>query len=287
METNIANNARKRFAEKYDLRMNAKRKVNNRLMGDLFTNRLTVEEFEAYTGIMFSHDMEGKMKNVLSISTNCKANPYCMARYQNGVGICASCFAQATTARYKHVNENTALNTEILTKELIPDEVMPRITNDICRIESFGDLNNVIQARNYLRLIKANPDVQFGWWTKNPNFAHLALQEECKGRVPENVHIILSSLLLNTETKINPKYAYFVNKVFTVYTLEWLHANNINEDKFINCGARSCNNCRRCYRSFDDNQLFKRNNDVRNGVEYVKELLKSDAKKKERNHEEN
>ena len=237
-------------------------------------NTLSIEEFEAYTGIMFSHNMSGKMKGVLAISTNCKANPYCKARLANGEGICASCFAQKTEKNYYELYANTALNAEILSTEVIPWELIPEINTDIVRIEAFGDLINPTQAENYLRIIIKNPDVRFGWWTKNPNFIHVALRDYHDGKVPKNVQIVLSSLHLNEEAKINPKFKYFISKVFTVYTPCYFNAMNIDMESFINCGARSCKQCQRCYHKADYNVINKQNTVVVNGVEYIRELLK-------------
>ena len=69
--------------------------------------------------------------------------------------------------------------------------------------------------------------------------------------------IILSSVLLNTAIDADTASAKypFIDKVFTVYDKE--HAQDVN----INCGARSCAECQRCYHKSE-------------GIEYINELLK-------------
>lgn len=265
--------ARDKQMAKTKLYVKAKAKVKAFNEG-MPANRLSIEEFEAYTGIMFSHNMSGKMLGVLAISTNCKANPYCKARLANCESICASCFAQKTEKHYYELYANTALNAEILSTEVIPWELIPEINTDMVRIEAFGDLINPTQAENYLRIIIKNPDVRFGWCTKNPNFIHVALRDYHDGEVPKNVQIVLSSLHLNEEAKINPKFKYFISKVFTVYTPCYFNDMNIDMESFINCGARSCKQCQRCYHKADYNVINKQNTVVVNGVEYIRELLK-------------
>lgn len=265
--------AREKQMAKTKLYAKAKAKVKAFNEG-MPANRLSIEEFEAFTGIMFSHNMSGKMTDVLAISTNCKVNPYCLARLAKGESICSSCFAQKVENRYYDLYANTALNAEILSKEIIPWEVIPTINAFMVRIEAFGDLINPIQAENYLRMIIKNPDVRFGWWTKNPNFVHVALQTYHNGEVPKNVQIILSSLRLDEEAKINPKFKYFNSKVFTVYTPCYFNAMNIDIESFINCGARSCKKCQRCYHKADYNVTNKQNTIIVNGIEYIRELLK-------------
>ena len=89
-------------------------------------------------------------------------------------------------------------------------------------------------------------------------------------RKPKNLIVIYSVSLLNHSIDINkitsnPRLA-FIDKVFTVYTLEYLQENNINIDKFINCGARKCIDCMKCYN--------KRNKTV-----FINEMLKSDMQR--------
>ena len=237
-------------------------------------DRLTVEEFEAYTGIMFSHNLSKKMANVLAISTNCRGNAICEARVKNRESVCAHCYAQDRENQYVELYANTALNLELLSTEIIPWEIIPEIDTDICRIEAFGDLVNPIQAENYLRIIIKNPDVRFGWWTKNPNFVHVALRDYHNGEVPENIQFILSSLHVNVEARVNPKFKYFINKVFTVYAPCYFKAMGIDMETFVNCGTRSCRKCQRCYHKTEYNVANKKNTVVVDGVEYVRELLK-------------
>lgn len=270
--------AREKWTKKIKTRKRAEKKIAKSNEGKR-VDRLTVEEFEAYTGIMFSHNMSGKMEDVLAISTNCEVNPYCRARHLKGVGICNACYAQAYEKIRYSLRANTTLNAELLTQSIIPWNVIPKIYTDIVRIESFGDIANIIQAENYLRMAIVNPDVRFGWWTKNPNFIHKALQKYHNGEVPENVQVILSSITLNKEAKVNPKFKYFISKIFTVYTLCWFKENNIDMHSFINCGARSCKECQRCYHDSSYNIENKNNTIVVDDIEYVRELFKADARK--------
>lgn len=226
--------------------------------------RINVEEFEALTGVMFSHHMTGKMLNILSLSTNCLCNPVCLARIRAGVGICAECFAASVESQYSGVFENTAYNASILANMIIPVNMLPEINADELRIESFGDTANWKQAANYLNMARVNPLVKVTAWTKNPNHYYEAIKRGYSK--PENFTLIISSLELNKPCDIKEEYAPIIDKRFTVYTLDWMDNNGIGAG-FINCGGRSCKNCQRCY-----------NNASVTGFD-VRELLKNDAKK--------
>jgi len=143
-------------------------------------------------------------------------------------------------------------NAEILRAEIIPAEKWPTTTGVIFRLESFGDLGNWIQAANYLNFARKNPQTRFSLYTKNPRFIAEAI---AKGyEKPENLIIVFSSLFLNSRAKA--PYP-FIDKVFTVYE---------SEDKApdgINCGARNCFACQRCYRASKPGE-----------VEQIAELLK-------------
>lgn len=227
-------------------------------------NRITVSEFECLTGIKFSHNMTGKMAGILSLSTNCLANPICLARLKSGVGICAECFAAAIQLQYDGVLENTTFNYKALNESILPLEVLPIIDAPEVRFESFGDVGSVNHAANYLNMARVNPLVAFTLWTKNPEFIHKAIQAGYSK--PSNMTIILSSPLLNERVAIPERYAYFIDKTFTVYTLAWLDDHG-HGTEFINCGGRSCKHCQRCYLG-----ACASGSDIR-------ELLKKDADK--------
>ena len=184
-----------------------------------------------------SDSMSGKMAGIPSISSSCLKNPICIQRMKDGNSVCAHCFAQATVSRYKGLGAAMESNYNLLTDSVLPLELLPRFCNvSIARIESFGDIANVTQAINYANICKVNPFVRFAWWTKNAAILKKAFDIVGK---PDNVVIIESAPKLNTE--IQPSNEY-IDKTFTVYT-------DADAD-FINCGARCCATCRRCY-SFD------------------------------------
>lgn len=156
--------------------------------------------------------------------------------------------------RYKTLNEATTRNAEILTASVLPAEVLPLIPSRYFRFESFGDLINVNQVINYFNIARKNPDTLCALWTKNP---HIVAKAIAAGHdKPENLQIVLSSPLINKPIKAT-KYA-FISKVFTVYDKEAAKAVNIN------CGARSCLACGRCYRPNPEGVA----------IQYVNELLK-------------
>jgi len=200
-------------------------------------------------------DMTAKLEGVPCISTSCRVNPRCLRRMNSGKPghICHSCFANGTTGQYDDLERALESNFLLLTTGLIPDEWLPRFkpSVEIVRIEAFGDLFNVLQARNYLRIARANPRVKFAFFTKNGGTLDRAIKYE---GVPANVVFIQSSEFINQKTA--PRFRW-VNKVFTVYdTEDSARARGVK----INCGARSCNKCRRCF--------------TRRGARYVSELLK-------------
>lgn len=108
------------------------------------------------------------------------------------------------------------------------------------RIESFGDIQNVVQVVNYWHMIEANPRTKFGWWAKNPDIIARAIKEFDLVK-PDNLQIVQSSLHLNRQD--SPAYD-FVDIVFTVYDKEYVEEHHIP----IHCGGKSCMECGyKCY----------------------------------------
>ena len=198
---------------------------------------MTMKKWEKMTGVKFNSYMTGKMEGITCLSTSNLCNPFCAARKDRKDMICSRCYADASCKNYKGLRDNMARNTEILTTNLL--DTFPVINAMIFRLEAFGDLVNCTQARNYLRLCKANPGVRFALWTKNPGILAQAIKLEGK---PENLVCILSSAKFN-ETCDASRWS-FIDKTFTVYDKATIATENID----INCGSRDCLTCQRCYR---------------------------------------
>jgi hypothetical protein len=132
-----------------------------------------------------------------------------------------------------------AKNFEILTSRILSDDELPIINGQVFRFESFGDIYNDIQVADYFNICTKNPHVNFALWTKNPAVIDRAIKMGFKK--PENIVILLSSLYVNVVADAS-KFP-FIDKVFTVYDVATIANENVN----INCGARSCLTCQRCY----------------------------------------
>lgn len=205
-----------------------------------------------------THD--GKMQHIHSISTSTLLNENCRERAKNVLSICHYCYSEALTKCRKQLEARLKGNTELLTKSVIPFEELPTITDDIFRFESFGDLMNSTQVKNYFNICRKNPFTTFALWTKNPAFIDMAIK--AGSAKPENIIIIYSSPIIGAPA-VNAKVLQrfpFIDKCFTVFTPE--QAENV----IINCGSRSCFTCRKCYSK--DDKTF-----------YINEQLKGVSKK--------
>lgn len=207
----------------------------------------------------------GKMQDLKSISTSCKDNAQCAKNAAVPDSICKNCFSMSMHEIYgDNFYNKLHLNTLLYSVAVLPVDVLPELRNiQYFRLEAFGDLNNSIQAANYFNIAKKNIKnrVRLALWTKNPRFIDQAIKAGYKK--PSNINIVYSSLFLNNNggAGIMKKYS-FIDKVFTVYTLEYLKE---HPEIKINCGARDCFACGRCYK--------------KGGDPVVNEMLKSDQKK--------
>ena len=210
-----------------------------------------------YSPIHVNDGMTGKMNGMCACSTSCACNRFCKARMKNEEFICNRCYADAIVegnkgGRGKALADVLESNFELLNSTVLPLELLPRFPNiSVSRIEAFGDVASVICAINYANIAKVNPNVTFGWWSKNLNFLKQAF--DAIGGKPQNVEVVQSSPIINQPAKKHP----IADKVFTVYEKEYAEEHNI----VINCGARSCVTCLNCYHH--------------GGETYINELLKN------------
>lgn len=184
-----------------------------------------------------------KLEGLKSLSTCCLVNPICRARMMDKESICSHCYA-ANQQDWQHgLADHHIVNTVILTSVIIPVKVFLHVFKyQICnerffRIESFGDVSNVIQCKNYINLCRAFPKTSFAAWTKNDRIWQKAFAESGK---PRNLVYIVSSDHVNEAAANIPENA---DHVFTVF--------DKNADVNITCGGKKCMECilagRRCY----------------------------------------
>lgn len=190
----------------------------------------------------------GKMTGMSSVSTACTLNPYCIKRHENNDSVCGHCYAFRMLLAYKGLREKAENNTRIWSETIYSDSIMPRLNCEKFRLEAFGDIFNTTQVLNYFALCRANKKTHFALWTKNPQVIYSAL--ESNGfKKPGNLVIVYSSPALNTPASnvrrlyILPDGSPMIDKIFTVYTPDYIKENSIS----INCGAKSCVSCGRCY----------------------------------------
>lgn len=191
----------------------------------------------------------GKMLGMQSLSTSCKTNKNCARNAKIKGSVCEKCYAQRQMKMYKNMSACFERNADILTTKILTEEGLPLINACYFRLEAFGDLHNETQLINYFNICKKNPDVHFALQTKNPQIV-----KEVADQKPKNIVILVSSLFINKP--INIETMPYIDKVFTVYDTETIKNENIN----INCGARNCLKCHRCYK--------------KTGSKYINEKLK-------------
>lgn len=201
---------------------------------------LTIKEFKKNIGVHITVDHNDKMAGMISLSTSNLINPFCKAHRACKGSICEKCYAHAQMNRFKSMQPCMANNFNILTTQIIEKENLPIVNALVFRFESFGDIYNETQVINYFNICKVNPQTRFALWTKNPAIIERAIAQGHEK--PENIIILLSSLYINQQADIE-KWA-FVDKIFTVYDEKTIEEKQIN----INCGARNCFTCQRCYR---------------------------------------
>ena len=204
-------------------------------------------------GICLNHT--GKMRGIFSLSTSVLLNKQCAKNANIAGSICSHCYARSLLAMRKNNQPKLARNTELLTREILPVEVLPTINNLYFRFEAFGDLNNAIQVVNYFNICNKNKRANFALWTKNARFIDQAIKKYGVKK-PKNLNIVYSSMFINAVADhIIEKYP-FIDKIFTVYDSKYIKENSID----INCGARSCASCLKCYK--------------KNNIKYISEKLK-------------
>ena len=150
--------------------------------------------------------------------------------------ICNYCYDFEQEKRRPNVLKRHALNLRIMKSVLFSvDELKALPITSILRVNSSGDIDNVIQARNMIRIAKAFPWIPAAIWSKNVPAVNEAIRIEGK---PDNLVLIRSSVHVNKPDTLPEQWDY----TFTVYATE---ADTIAA---VAMGAAECNGkkCRDC-----------------------------------------
>lgn len=193
-----------------------------------------------------NHSDGTKMEGIQSISTSCVHNPICQRRQQDPMSVCSHCYAQRLCSFRKNLDTHLVDNYQELTTHLLtPTEAAAvPVTSLIARIESFGDVANVVQARNYIRIIRAHKWIRFGIWSKNLGIWAAAFKIEGK---PRNCTYVHSSMNVNYADGIPYWAAKFVDHVFTVWDKE-TYSKILEKNPKSECAGLSCAQCQKCYK---------------------------------------
>ena len=194
-----------------------------------------------------STNLRGKMTGMTVITSACTNNPHCEKLAKIDGAICQHCYAQRSLSYMRGPREAYVKNGILLSSGIIPKEELPYVNAEFCRLESHGDLINETHLENYVNLCKKNRHAKFSLWTKQ---WHIVENYFATHKAPKNLTIIFSSLMVNKQMDIQKyKDMGLKCKVFTVYDKKYLKE---NKDVVINCGARSCITCQKCYTSKEE-----------------------------------
>lgn len=203
--------------------------------------------------VNLSFDLSAKMSGILALSTNSCMNANCCKKANSECGcICEFCYARTSINNYSAFRQNITENYGTLS-EVLPWNSLPVIDYTevpFFRFESHGDLFCSNQSINYCNIAAYNPLVSFALWTKNPWHMREALKFVSK---PVNLIIIYSYyFVVNSDEDLEKamkrwetvKSTYdFVDKMFIVLGKEYA----ADHTELVNCGARDCFKCHRCY----------------------------------------
>lgn len=229
-------------------------KIAEKILFILGKPELTDFDFQNLASMLWIvNHLKRKLEGICSISTSVFDNCFCKAKRKLKTCICSMCYAYNQQSFQNGLREHNILNGWILRNVLIPVSAFKvlKFMFPVLRIESFGDTCNVIQARNYIRIIKAFPELTCAIWSKNILIWEQAFQAEGK---PQNTTYVHSSHKINKPDDIDLNRFDFVDHIFTVYTKDFAKKHNVQ----INCGGKKCLECIKakinCY--FHNTELF-------------------------------
>lgn len=156
--------------------------------------------------------------------------------------ICGSCYDIKQENYRTGVKNRHGLNLLIMSSVLFTEEELATLAiyTPFARFNSSGDIENVIHARNYLRIAKSHKNTHFTFWFKNLAAVNKAVQLEGK---PENVLFIYSDPIINGSVKPEVFFKAFawIDYIFVVAEKELV--NSFLEAGYNECNGKKCMEC--------------------------------------------
>jgi hypothetical protein len=177
-------------------------------------------------------EMTGKLAGLQAVNSNPLTNPFCQTMAKVKGSICSHCYSCSMLNGYRR-NCIPAFehNGKLLSAGLIPENQHPVFKTDLVRFHAHGELINLDHLLNLWNIAISNPTKTFGFWTKRKDLLKQAY--DLGAICPPNVIMIYSNPAIDKPIK-PPRY---FNKSFNV----------VSDNNGVNCGAASCNTCRKCY----------------------------------------
>ena len=177
-----------------------------------YKNLTDIENKRFILNALSDHKNSGKLAGFKSLSTSSICNPFCNKMCENPENVCAYCYARRALNTYrKNMIPKLTRNYEFFTTVELTEKDIPFIPTEQLRFESFGEIANGIQYRNYNMIAEKNKHCYSVLWTKNNAIVQRNLSSKSS-----NLHLIRSSRKLNFADEL----IYPYEKVFTVYDCE-------------------------------------------------------------------
>lgn len=217
-------------------------------------NLTSVERLQLLSLYSVAYHDGGKIEGIFSLDSSATSSEFCKAMRKaaqnNPAHICGMCYDYTQEHNFKgrNVRNRHTLNLLIMsTVEFTREELSILPSGLLNRINSSGDTENIIYARNMINYAFSHPCGKIGYWAKNILPIIRACDELGK---PRNLVLVQSSPIIG---KVVPLAKYF-DYVFVVFATK----EDIEEalkNGACECNGRKCKNCGySCY-----NKLWPKN----------------------------
>lgn len=182
--------------------------------------------------------MSGKLNGIPAINTNTVTNEFCI-KMKDTDSICGSCYSHRMLNTYrKNCQPAFQYNSDILSKAILIEDMLPVINSAFFRFNGHGELINMNHLINIVNICKKNPHTSFALWTKRKNLVNKLFKYSDEYHPPKNLILIYSNPKVDC-VQLEPPVHF--HKVF----------NNVSKSIYKsieNCTGQKCIECLACYK---------------------------------------
>jgi len=181
--------------------------------------------------LKISERMTGKLEGIDALNTDTTSNEFCKRMQKVKNTVCSQCYSMRMLKTFRKMCVPAFRHNSMMLGRELPDHALPYTTSKYFRMMAHGEVENMQQVENIMRIVQLNKQTFFAVWTKRKDLFGAWL---ARNKKPKNCNMVYSNPYIDMPCELPRGF----DKVFNVSTAD---------NEAVNCRGK-CIECLLCYK---------------------------------------